>query len=88
MSMYNGQTAVITDQRFHDCIKSNENMLDNIGIKKENGIWIFGYGSLTYKANFKYSDKQVAYIEGYVRRFWQASTDHRGTPQKVGEISV
>jgi cation transport protein ChaC len=49
-------------------------------------VWLFGYGSLIFKAGFPYLERKQASISGHVRRFWQGSHDHRGTPEFPGRV--
>ncbi|BGP22492.1 hypothetical protein JCM10295v2_001371 [Rhodotorula toruloides] len=43
---------------------------------------VFGYGSLIWKGPPFDLESTPGYIKGFVRRFAQASHDHRGTPEK------
>ncbi|GAA95850.1 hypothetical protein E5Q_02507 [Mixia osmundae IAM 14324] len=47
----------------------------------------FGYGSLIWKPPPEHVvSSRIGRIRGYVRRFAQSSSDHRGTPQHPGRV--
>ena len=49
-------------------------------------IWLFGYGSILWRPNFDYVTACQATLPGFKRRFWQASSDHRGTILHPGAV--
>ncbi len=51
-----------------------------------NDIWLFGYGSIMWKTGFNFEASERCHVRGWARRFWQASTDHRGTPEFPGRV--
>lgn len=50
--------------------------------------WLFGYGSIIWRPNFNYDQAQIAVLSGFKRRFWQASSDHRGTQLHPGAVAT
>lgn len=52
----------------------------------DKGIWVIGYGSLMFKPPPHTALRVEGHIHGYIRRFWQSSSDHRGTPESPGRV--
>lgn len=67
--------------------------IDTTAINRRNGLfgadaelWLFGYGSLVWRADFDYAERRPARLHNWSRRFWQGSHDHRGTPEAPGRV--
>lgn len=48
--------------------------------------WIFSYGSLIWRPAIPYIKRRKASLFGWRRRFWQLSSDHRGTFASPGRV--
>ena len=49
-------------------------------------MWLFAYGSIIWNPGFRFVNRVRAAAPGWARKFWQGSTDHRGTPSSPGRV--
>jgi cation transport protein ChaC len=69
--------------KIYSTIEKNKTRLN---LDPNQAIWLFGYGSIIFKVDFDYLEAKKAYLNGFERRFWMASEDHRGTPEFPGRV--
>jgi len=50
------------------------------------GLWVYGYGSIIWRPDIPYIQAHWAVADGWSRRFWQGSHDHRGTVDFPGRV--
>lgn len=56
------------------------------GKNLENGVWVFGYGSLMWNPDIKFAEKKTGLISGFHRRLCLKSTVYRGTDDYHGLV--
>ena len=49
-------------------------------------LWVFGYGSLMWRPEFRYQERRLAELHGYHRSLCIFSHVHRGTPDAPGLV--
>jgi cation transport regulator ChaC len=52
------------------------------------GVWLFGFASLMWRMEGTPTRAEHAALGGWVRRFYQASPDHRGEPTRMGRVAT
>lgn len=59
---------------------------DFMVLDEDIGLWVYGYGSIIWRPAIPYAVAHWATAEGWSRRFWQGSHDHRGTVESPGRV--
>ena len=56
------------------------------GINLDEGVWVFGYGSLMWNPDFKLVEKRTGILKGYHRSLCLKSIVYRGSPDYHGLV--
>jgi glutathione-specific gamma-glutamylcyclotransferase len=78
-----------SDAEMDDCLRTTLARKPRQGPAGQVGqgdVWLFGYGSLIWNPLVQFSEKQVATIHGYHRKFCLYSRVNRGTPASPGLV--
>lgn len=78
------QNLVANNFRLYESSSSSDESSDEQAAE----VWVFGYGSLCWNPGFEFSKCVTGYVRGFVRRFWQGNTTHRGTTDKPGRVAT
>lgn len=57
-----------------------------LAIVPRGDLWLFGYGSLMWAPDFRYTERKTGLAHGYHRALCILSNRYRGTPQKPGLV--
>lgn len=49
-------------------------------------LWLFAYGSLIFRPGVAFAIGRPGFVDGYARRLWQGSSDHRGLRGAEGRV--
>ncbi|WP_414896897.1 gamma-glutamylcyclotransferase [Rhodovulum sp. YEN HP10] len=52
----------------------------------QDGLWVFGYGSLLWKPGFEVAERRLARLDGWHRSFCMRSIHHRGSETEPGLV--
>lgn len=55
-------------------------------LRPQQDLWVFGYGSLVWRPEFHYLERQPALLKGYHRSLCLWSRINRGTPERPGLV--
>ena len=87
-SSYNWGTGeeadMIRTMNSNELTDSVKNILKGINLNE--GVWVFGYGSLMWNPDFKLAEKRTGVLTGYHRSLCLKSIVYRGTPDYYGLV--
>ena len=69
-----------------DAKQVNSHRDGGVSRARDDGFWVFGYGSLMWRPGFDAAEVRKARLDGYKRAFALSSVHYRGTPECPGLV--